>query len=195
MNALSTSSTSIRSGSFWSSLRPREHLLQCYAQDDALLDALEGFVSSALRGGDGVVVVATAPHLHELEKRLRAHWLDIDRARWEERYIPQLAQEVLGKFMDEDRLPNDERFRASVADLLAIARGPGRKVRVFGEMVNVLWARGDVAGSIQLENLWCRFLLDNDVQLFCAYARELFGANATSALKGLRDLHTTVLPG
>ncbi|HET9576225.1 MAG TPA: MEDS domain-containing protein [Usitatibacter sp.] len=191
----SSTTTSIRASSFWSNLRPREHLLQCYAHEDALLDALEGFVSSGLRAGDGVAVLATATHLHELEKRLRAHWLDIDRARWEQRYNPLLAQEVLEKFMDEDGLPDEERFRAVVDDLLATARGTGRKVRFFGEMVNVLWARGDIAGSIQLENLWCGFLLDNDAQLFCAYARELFGESAGTTLRCLRDLHTMVLPG
>ena len=64
-----------------------------------MIDALEGFVSTGLRAGEGVAVIGTATHVHELEKRLRAHWLDIDRARWEGRYVPMLAQETLTRFM------------------------------------------------------------------------------------------------
>lgn len=189
------STTSIRSGTFWADLHPGEHLLQCYAHEDSLLDAIEGFVSSGLRIGEGVVVIATAPHLHELEKRLRAHWLDIDRARWEDRYIPLLGQEVLAKLMGDDGLPDDDLFHATAGELLATARRGGRKVRFFGEMVSILWAQGNVAGTIQLENLWSQFLRRNGVPLLCAYSRSLFAGHPASALKGVCGLHTLVLPG
>ena len=188
-------STSIRSGMFWAQLAPPEHLVQCYAQEDSLLDALEGYVSSGLRVGDGVVVIATAPHLHELEKRLRAHWLDIDRARWNERYIPMLANEVLSKFLDEDRMPDETLFRRTAQELFERAHRGGRKVRLFGEMVSLLWAQGDVAGAIQLENLWGEFVRQNGALLLCAYPRSVFGTSPANAFKGVCALHTLVLPG
>src|SRR6478609_11982785 len=129
------STTSIRSGTFWSQLKPGEHLLQCWDTEGSLLDALEGFVSSGLRGGEGVVIIATAAHLHEVEKALRKHWLDIDRARWEGRYIPLLAHEMLHKFMGADGLPDRERFDALGRKLVERAGANGaRPVRLFGEM-------------------------------------------------------------
>jgi MEDS: MEthanogen/methylotroph, DcmR Sensory domain len=189
------STTSIRSGTFWAHVQPGEHLLQCYAHEDSLLDALEGFVSSGLRLGEGVVVIATAPHLHELEKRLRAHWLDIDRARWEQRYIPLLAQEVLAKFMGADHMPDDEMFDRTVMALVTQARGPGRRVRCFGEMVSMLWAQGNVAATIQVENLWTALLRRENIPLLCAYSRTLFAGHPPTALRGVCDLHTLLLPG
>ena len=193
MNSLA-STTSIRSGTFWSSLKPGEHLLQCWDREETLIDALEGFVSSGLREGEGVVLIATAPHLHEMEKRVRRHWIDIDRARWEARYIPLLAPEVLGQLMAEDGLPDGERFRAIAQKLYLRARGEGRRVRLFGEMVGILWGQGNAAGAIQLENLWARFLAEHDSPLFCAYPRSVFGGNA-EAIKGVCAMHTLVLPG
>lgn len=189
------STTSIRSGTFWSQLKPGEHLLQCWNTERSLIDALEGFVSSGLREGQGVVVIATASHLHEVEKRVRLHWLDIDRARWEGRYIPLLAPETLRQFMGEDDLPDAELFNALARKLVERAGAPGRRVRLFGEMVGELWGRGNIAGAIQLENLWEKFIRrEQGTPLFCAYARSVFGDDER-AFRGVCDMHTLVLPG
>src|ERR1700693_2196420 len=95
-----TNLKTIRSGVFWGEIALCEHLVQIYADDNTFLDALEGFVGSGLRAGESVIVIATAAHLHTLEKRLRGgSWIDVDRARWEDRYVALLAQETLGKFM------------------------------------------------------------------------------------------------
>ena len=194
MNALD-STTSIRSGTFWSQLKPGEHLLQCWDTEDSLIDALEGFVSSGLRGGEGVVVIATATHLHEIEKRVRTHWLDIDRARWQGRYIPLLAPEVLRQFMGEDGAPDPERFAALGRKLVERAGANGtRRVRVFGEMVGVLWGEGKIAAAIQLESLWKPFIHEQGTPLFCAYARSVFGSD-DEAFRGVCERHTLVLPG
>src|SRR5438552_17632023 len=86
----------IRTGLFWTGLARADHVCQLYPTDTTLLNALETFVGSGLRHGESVIVIATAGHLHALEQRLRAGgWLDIDRARWEDRYIPSLAQAPL----------------------------------------------------------------------------------------------------
>jgi hypothetical protein len=189
------STTSIRSGTFWSKLKPGEHLVQCWDTEASLLDALEGFVSSGLREGDGVVAIATASHLHEVEKRLRKHWLDIDRARWEGRYIPILAPETLRKFMGEEGLPDDELFDSLARELVVRAGAHGeRPVRLFGEMVGVLWSEGNIAGAIHLENLWDRFVRDTGAPLLCAYPRSVFGADER-AFRGVCQMHTLVLPG
>ena len=125
---------------FWRELAPCEHSVQIYGDDLSFIDALEGYVASGLRRREGVVVISTAAHLHELEKRLRANWLDVDRARWEDRYIALLAQETLSLFM-VDGMPDEARFTEVVTSMLRKARGiDNRSVRAFGEMVAVLWA-------------------------------------------------------
>jgi hypothetical protein len=193
MRAVATN-TSIRSAGFWTDLRPAEHIVQCWTHEETLLDALEGFVAAGLRAGEGVAVICTAPHLHALEKRLRAHWLDIDRARWERRYFPLLAQEIIAKVLGEDGFPDDDRFRAALVPVLRLARGEGRKARFFGEAVNLLVAQGKTPAAIRLESLWSAFIAEHQVPLFCAYDRLLFMDDA-EAMKRVCGAHTMRLPG
>src|ERR1700751_2976529 len=47
-----------------------EHIVQLYTHHGALLDVLSGSVGGALASGDAAIVVATATHRKELEKRL-----------------------------------------------------------------------------------------------------------------------------
>ncbi len=194
MSMLSSTTPSIRASTFWSELPASEHLLQVYSNEDGFIAALESFVSGGLRQGDAAILAATAPHLHEVEKRLRAHWLDIDRARWEHRYIPLLAHEVLERFMVDD-MPDDRLFEQTLDELLGKARGDGRRVRIFGEMVAELWADGNIAATIQLENLWGRACREKQVCLFCAYPRSAFEGHAPAAMRGLCGMHSLLIPG
>ena len=187
------SGTSIRSGTFWANLRPGEHLVQCWYNEDHFIDALEGFIAGGLREGEGVVVIAGAVYVHEVEKRLRSHWLDVDRARWEGRYIPLLSHEVLAQLMGPDGIPDDALFDVVATHLLHRARGEDRRVRFFGDMVASLCAQGNVAGAIALEGLWSRFVQRHGVATFCAYDRELFRDNP-QAMQAVCEMHTLVLP-
>lgn len=180
-------------GAFWSGLAPEEHLCQLYGHEIHLIDALTTFTDVGLRAGESVIVIATAPHLHQLEQRLRLNWLDLDRARWEERYIAVLAQETLNRFM-VDGWPDEERFRAVVDGLLKRARGSGRKVRAFGEMVALLWAQGNAGATIRLENLWNDLQRREQFSLLCGYARSDFGEEANASLRMICSLHTKVIP-
>lgn len=184
----------LRSARFWAGMAPCDHPLQIYADEELFLDALQGFVASGLRADEGVVVIATAPHLHGLEKRLRADGLDVDRARWQDRYIALLAEETLARFMRGDR-PDEGLFRKVAGDLLRRARGDGRKVRAFGEMVAVLWSRGQGEATLELERLWAKVQRHERFALFCAYPRAIFGADSEAALQAIREAHSRVLPG
>ena len=67
-----------RTGAFWGQMSETEHAVQVYRDDNTFLDSLESFVASGLRSGESVILIATATHLHEVEKRLRVGWVDLD---------------------------------------------------------------------------------------------------------------------
>jgi hypothetical protein len=184
---------SIRSEQFWGRVAPCEHLLQIYGNDNIFLDTLEGFAGSGLRGDEGVIVIATARTIHELEKRLRARWIDIDRARWQRRYIAVTAKETLARFMVND-WPDEELFNETILGLVGRVRGDGRKVRAFGEMVALLWARNPAA-TLRLELLWSKLCESHDLALFCAYPRSVFEGGSASSSASLCAAHTQLLPG
>ena len=183
----------LRTSLYWSEMSPSEHLVQIYGEDDQFLDALEGFVCSGLRNDESVIVIATAPHLHRLEQRLRANWLDPDRARYEQRYIPLLASETLAKFMVED-WPDGALFASTAADVIARARGlRGRTVRAFGEMVALLWAQGQTEAALRLEHLWHKVIEKEQIPLFCAYPKLGFKKDA-GAIRAVCAAHSKVVP-
>lgn len=60
--------------------RARCHEVQFYAEDAFFLDGFTRFISSALRVGNAVVVVASEPHRDRLLQKLQAYGLDIGAA-------------------------------------------------------------------------------------------------------------------
>jgi hypothetical protein len=184
-----------RAPEYWRELGACDHAVQIYGDENTFMDALEGFVSSGLRNRESVILISTAPHLHALEQRLRANWLDIDRARWEERYVAVLATETLGKFM-VDGEPDEELFTQTSAELLKRARGGTRRpVRAFGEMVAILWAEGNPGAAIQLENLWNKLQAVENFPLFCAYPRMGFAEDSAASIQQVCATHSRVVPG
>src|SRR5262245_61363393 len=138
---------------FWKELAPREHLLHLYEDDQVLLETLVGFVAGGLQGKDAVVIIATRGHLEALEDRLSAAGIELGAARSEDRYIALDAEKALETFM-HGQWPDEALFAKFVGAVTSRARGEGRRVRAFGEMVAILWAQGNRSATIVLEELW-----------------------------------------
>ncbi|HXD00299.1 MAG TPA: MEDS domain-containing protein [Verrucomicrobiae bacterium] len=177
---------------FWGEIAPREHLVQIYGDEAPFLDALEGFVVGGLRAGEAVIVIATAKHLTALEQRVQAEGFNLDAARSQNQYISLDAEETLSKFL-LGGWPDDIRFRKVVSDLLVKARGNGRRVRAFGEMVAVLWSQGHNGATVRLEHLWHQFCQKEEFSLFCAYPRSGFTQDADASIQEICSAHSKVI--
>jgi signal transduction histidine kinase len=66
-------------------------------------------------------------------------------------------------------MPDPDRFAEIFGGMVAQAAAGGRAVRVFGEMVALLWAEGSYAGTVRLEELWNGLRAAHPFVLFCAY--------------------------
>jgi hypothetical protein len=131
---------------------------------------LAGFVAGGLRAGEATIVIATPEHLHQLEDRLEATGLDLSAALFDDRYIPLDAEQTLERFMCNG-WPDAELFNAVVTEILVRAKGDGRRVRAFGEMVALMWDRGQAAATVRLEHLWNKLCHRDGFSLFCAYPK------------------------
>ncbi len=176
---------------FWGEMAPCDHEVQIYGNDREFMDRLSAWVRAGIQAGESVVVIATPEHVEELEMRLRAEHVDLVNARLEDRYIALSAERTLGRFMRND-WPDDESFREVVGEVLVRARANGRKVRAFGEMVAILWARGHGAATVRLEFLWNQLLRTEKFPLFCAYPKAGFTRDATHSMAELCALHSKV---
>lgn len=179
-------------GVFWGEMAPCDHFCQIYGDDESFLDALEGYVAGGLRSGESVVAIATEPHLASLERRLEALGVDVAAARIEDRYIALSAEATLDRFM-VNGWPDDIRFDETISGIIDRARGDGRKVRAFGEMVAVLWARGHYAATVRLEHLWNRLLETQRFPLFCAYPKAGFTKGASESITELQLAHSKII--
>ena len=177
---------------FWGEVTPCEHLVQIYEDDDVFLDTLAGFAGGGLRAGDGVIIIATDTHLEALGSRLIGSGLDIAAARQEDRYIPVDAEDLLRRLVFRG-WPDDYLFRKGVTDLLTRAGTGGRRVRAFGEMVAILWARGQNAATVRLEHLWQGICQDEGLSLFCAYPKSGFTQDANTSIQELCALHSRIV--
>ena len=177
---------------FWAEIAPCEHLVQIYADDDVFLKSLEGFVASGLETGDGVVVIATPSHRQALEERLRRRDFDLAAASLKDQFIALDAEQTLARFM-VDGWPDDERFQRMVADLVGRAGGNGRRVRAFGEMVSILWSRGDCGATVRLEYLWNNLCKQGTFSLFCAYPKIGFTESPDIAVQAICAVHSRVI--
>jgi hypothetical protein len=156
-----------------------------------LLDTLAGFVGGGLRSGEGAIVLATAKHLKALEQRLEESGVDVAVARSRD-HITMVAEEALGRFM-VNQWPDDQLFTDFVTGLIARAQASGRRVRAFGELVALLWARGDVAATVRLEFLWHGLCHSRAFSLFCAYPKAGFTEDPLKSLDVIRATHSRII--
>jgi len=180
---------------FWGEIAPSDHLVQIYDNDDVVLDSLEGFVESGIKGGDSVIIIATAEHLEALNHRIAARGVDVQQLQSTHQYIPLDAHETLAKFM-KDGWPDDELFNKTVKEVIVLARGKhNRKVRAYGEMVAILWGQGHNGATVQLEHLWNKFCMTETFCLFCAYPKSGFTQDAHESLEHICSTHTMMISG
>lgn len=174
------------------------HIVQLYSDDSFLIDVLSRFVGSALAIGDGAVVLATAPHRAELEKRLAARGLETVKAAVQGRYISLDASETLLRIMVKGQV-DENRFNDVISGVLSqikLALGEGDcRIAVFGELVALLWAEGKGQEAIRIEQLWNKMSEKYSFSLLCAYPMAGFGneRHIEPFLKICRE-HSDVVP-
>jgi len=176
---------------FWAEIAACDHCVQIYENDDIFFSALEAYVSAGLRQGEAVILIATGAHLKLLEERLAHDNVDIPAAMARDQYIALDAEAAIKNFMDDD-WPDEERFYAFVSALLGRVRPRYPKVRAFGEMVALMWAKGQIRATIQLEHMWARLCKSEQFSLFCAYPRSGFVQNAQESIMDVHLAHSVV---
>ncbi len=187
-NVLTTSGT----GADLGHLAPRDQLVQFYADEPVLLDTLESFITSGLSGGESAIVIATGEHLAAVDARLKAAGVSLTIAKARDRYIPINAQDLLARFMSGG-WPDEERFTRAMVALLDRASAGGSRVRVFGEMVALLWSKGQDAATLRLEQMWHDLCRAHDFSLFCAYPRDILKGDDETKLRELCESHARIL--
>jgi hypothetical protein len=183
-------------GGLLASAGPRDHIVQLYQDQQFLNRAVCRFAATALANGEGVILVPTAAHWDAFRPRLEAEGVDTTAAQASGQLTVVDADELLPQFM-RDAMPDAPVFLGLAADVIAKARDGGRyqKVRWWGEMVNVLWERGDVAASMDLEDQFDRLAHEHEIAIFCSFVMDNFNGEVHSRmLPRLGQNHSHLIP-
>jgi hypothetical protein len=162
-----------------------------YEEDAELLDQLAAYIGGALRSGGSTIVIGTPEHMDALQTRLRAAQIDLSRAILEDRYIRLDAETTLARFM-VGGWPDAELFRASLARPIRRAKAANRPIFAFGEMVALLWERGEAGAALELERLWNEILGEHPMSLLCAYPMRSLGRDFAAASSSICACHSHV---
>ncbi|TVZ00717.1 sensor histidine kinase [Trebonia kvetii] len=192
------------------------HVVQFYPADGELAGSVSRYLAEGISSGDGVVVVATEPHRDAFVAGLAAAGIKVDEAERDGRLLLVDAAGLLGTFLDGDRLDGG-RFAAAASGLLGRARSAGglpgeevtdgadgaavaagadglacggRRIRIYAEMVALLWEAGQVSLAIELEELWNGLAARFPFSLQCGYPASVLDApEHVDAVADVRRLH------
>ena len=167
-----------------------EHIAQLYSSDTVLIESLRIFATHGLARREAVLLVLTPPHRALLLERLLADGLDVEGLQDKGQLLVRDAATLLAS-ITRDGMPDATLFATNVGEIIERARSGGtRKVRVFGEMVNLLW-RSNTPAAIRLEELWNDLIAHSELSLFCAYSTSHGHERFPEAL---RAAHSHIIP-
>ncbi len=181
-------------GEFLRTAKPRSHGVQVYAEPEELAESVVDFLASGFEQGEPAVVVAVPENVSRFADGLDAAGWGFDAAKESGLLLVADAETTLAAFMDASR-PSPQRFERTTVALLEAVALPGRRVRVFGEMVDVLVRRGERAAADEVERLWNELAESHDFSLLCGYRLDVFDRVAQARiLPHVCREHSHVLP-
>jgi signal transduction histidine kinase len=181
-------------------LAAHAHSVQFYEDDGFLAETVVDFFAAGLVNGQRAVAIATRAHGDSFAAGLFEKGFDVERARLNGQIVLLDAEELLAAFM-VGSLPDAGRFRLAMDGLLGSharfgeAVAPRKPVLAFGEMVDLLWRRGNLEGALRLEELWNELANVYNFSLLCAYSIDSFEHDSDDApLRAICNQHVHVVP-
>ena len=175
---------------------PSGHAVLVYREAGELAAAVAAFVTAGLDEGEPALVVVTDAHWTRIEEALAVLGWDEPRVRRSGLLLRADAEETLAGLLEDGRatLGGFERAVSTQIHEL-VERFPGRRLRVFGEMVDLLARLGAVDESQALEELWNAAAERQSMLVLCGYQLDVFDRETQlGILPGICRTHSHVRP-
>ena len=170
----------------------RDHVVLFYRDEQELTERVTRYLLSAIQADGVAIVVATPDHRRSFERYLAGADVDVAAASARGAYLALDASETMRGFMVADR-PDPAGFWQAISPMLRQAAEAGRPVRVFGEMVSLLWDASLIDAAIEVEAMWNELGAQYPFSLLCAYpAQPATCADQLDALTEVCRAHTQV---
>jgi MEDS: MEthanogen/methylotroph, DcmR Sensory domain len=165
-----------------------------FYRDDSELAARAGEpLLAALTGGGTAIVIATPAHRELIGRWLTAAGADLPAAAAAGRYLTRDARETMASLM-AGGWPSPAGFWQTINPLIQRAAATAPPVRVFGEIVALLWESAQLGAALELEALWSELTAHYPFGLVCGYsAGTIGGRDRGDALAELCEVHAGAL--
>jgi len=167
------------------------HACQFFDTEESRAEAAATFIAQGLRGGEHVIVIARPLHWSAISQYLEAQRVPVERELGHGRLIVKDAMDTLRR-LSPAGVPDEAAFDATVGVAVRglAEQGP---FRAYGEMVDILAQRGELADTLRLEEMWNRLGQDVGFSLLCGYAAAHFVSPAAhETLRHICRTHSTV---
>jgi len=150
--------------------QPCGHIVYPYSNESQFAEVVSLFAGACLRQGESALLVMEESHCEPVRKQLQASGLDVAELEANGQLICKKAEALLESFMNGESVDEDA-FKSKVGRLIDKGKraSPRGQVRVFGEMVDLLWMPNPKA-TRRLEELWNDVIKLHSVPLLCAYS-------------------------
>ncbi len=171
-----------------------DHLVQLYEDENSLVSAIVPFLSTGLSRWEGVIAVTVPSHWDLFARNLQSQNIDVAAAIKQQQLVVQDAGKLLGSLLVDGML-DAARFRQQVVGLVQQMTARYPRVRIYGEMVNILWSTGRVSAAVRLEELWNDLIKTYPFSLFCSYRMDGFdSALYQGTLQAVCRTHSHAFP-
>jgi hypothetical protein len=172
-----------------------EHVVQLFDTPESLGESVGAFLRDGLARDEVLLVVARGIHLQAIASVLAQQRIPIHRLLETGRLTMIDAVSVLRQLL-VNGMPDDERFERVVGGLVRGLAADGTRVRVYGEMVDILAEQMEFGAVIALEQLWNTLSASVPITLLCGYGSAHFVlGNATGFLRKVCSCHHRVVQG
>lgn len=172
--------------------RPCDHIVYSYTDDSDLVDAVVLFASAGLVKKEAVILVVTTKNSDVIRQRLEQEGFDMPELEESGQLVFPNAEDMLASFLSRGVI-DEHRFKTgfgSLIDKVGTHRGRTRAVRVFGEMVDLIWT-SNADATLRLEQLGNEMIQSHSVTVLCAYS--VGGNKPASVPSPLLACHSHVL--
>lgn len=148
----------------------QEHVVHVDSGDrEALIFSASLYLAEGLSRSGGALVIATPENRTSFERQLESLGIDCASASHDQRLVFQDAAECLAQFM-QDGAPDWKQFEAVAGGLIRELRTrcSDTGLRIYGDMVGLLWASGQRVAAVRLEKFWNRLRINLPFKLFCS---------------------------
>lgn len=170
------------------------HLVKVCRDPEIKLEAVAHYVTEGLRNGEAVTVIARS----RLRKSLKDYMgtLDFDtQSLLDQGQIKFFDAEFLLSSISLENEIDAEAFKKFIETPMSTIKSKYGKLRIYGEMVDILWQNDAHEMAIQLEDLWNDLFKTFEFSLLCTYSLNHIDPDAyEESLERICRCHTHHIP-